>query len=77
MIDNKKNPGYPAHWHARTYGLFAVNNLGSKVYVPSDEESLYTLEPGQSMTFRHRILVNSGNFLDDKSMSQQFQDFNK
>ncbi len=77
MVDNKKNVGYPAHWHARTYGLFAVNNIGSKVYVPTDEETIYTLEPGKSMEFKHRILVSSGNFLDEKAMNQEFKDFNR
>jgi hypothetical protein len=77
MIDNKMNAGYPAHWHARTYGLFAVNNLGSKVYVPTDEETIYTLEPGQTMVFKHRILLNSGSFLTDQEMNKQFDDFNK
>lgn len=77
MIDNKKNIGYPAHWHARTYGLFAVNNLGSKVYVPTDPETNYTLNPGESMTFNFRILLNSGKFLSDDEMNQQFKDFNQ
>ena len=77
MIDNSKNPGYPAHWHARTYGLFSINNLGSKVYVPTDAESTYTLEPGQSLVLKHRILVNSGSFLDAAFMNEQFKDFNR
>jgi hypothetical protein len=77
IIDNKKNMGYPAHWHARTYGLFAVNNLGSKVYVPTDPETNYTLNPGESMTFNFRILLNSGKFLNADEMNKQFQDFNK
>ncbi|HWA33303.1 MAG TPA: PmoA family protein [Cyclobacteriaceae bacterium] len=77
MIDNKKNIGYPAHWHARTYGLFAVNSIGSKVYVPTDEETMYTLDPGKSLVFKYRILVNSGGFLDDNAMNQEFKDFNK
>jgi VCBS repeat-containing protein len=77
MADHKKNVGYPAHWHARNYGLFSVNNLGSKVYVPTDEESIQTLNPGDSMVFNHRILVNSGKFLTDEEMNQQFTEFNK
>ena len=77
MTDHKKNSGYPAHWHARAYGLFAVNNLGSKVYVPTDEEFTKTLNPGETIVFQHRILVNSGNFLNDDSMNMQFVDFNK
>ena len=77
MVDNKQNVGYPAHWHARTYGLFAVNNLGSKVYVPTDEEFLNTLNPGEAMVFKHRILLNTGNFLSDEEMNKQFEQFNK
>lgn len=77
MIDNKKNIGYPAHWHARTYGLFAVNNLAAKSYVPTDDEMKTTLEPDQSMTFKHRILLSSGSFISDDDMNKQSMDFNK
>jgi hypothetical protein len=77
MIDSKKNIGYPAHWHARTYGLFAVNNLASKVYVPTDEEFTNSLNPGETMVFKHRILLSSGKFLSDSEMNQQFAEFNK
>ena len=77
IIDHKKNIGYPAHWHARNYGLFAVNNLGSKVYVPSDPQTNYTLNPGESMILNHRILISAGKFLSPEEMNQQFSDFNK
>ena len=77
MIDHRKNPGYPAHWPARGYGLFAVNNLGSKSYVPTDEESIYTLEPGKAIVLKYRILINTGGFLDEKAMNDQFLNFNK
>jgi len=42
MADHRSNPGYPAHWHARGYGLFSVNNLGSRVFVPNDPQQLFT-----------------------------------
>ncbi len=77
MVDNKKNIGYPAHWHARTYGLFAINNLASKSYIPTDEEFTTTLTPGQSLEFKHRILLLSGSFISDDEMNKQFSDFNK
>jgi len=77
MVDHKKNIGYPAHWHARGYGLFAVNNLSSKSYVPTDEAFINTLKPGESMVFKHRILINSGKILSDQEMNQQFTEFNK
>jgi hypothetical protein len=77
MVDNKKNMGYPAHWHARGYGLFAVNNLASKSYVPTDPEFTTTLNPGESIVFNHRVLLSSGKFLNDEEMNQQFKEFNK
>ena len=77
IADHKKNIGFPAHWHARNYGLFAVNNLGSKVYVPTDEEITNTLNPGQTMEFKHRILVSTGGFISDEEMNKQFGEFSK
>lgn len=77
MIDHTKNIGYPAHWHARGYGLFAINNLASKVYVPTDDETNHTLNPGENMIFRHRIVIRSGKFLGDADLNNYFRDFNK
>lgn len=77
ISDHKKNVGFPAHWHARNYGLFAINNLGSKVYVATDEEITNTLNPGQTMEFKHMILVSSGSFLNDDGMNKQFEEFSK
>lgn len=77
IIDNKRNIGYPAHWHARTYGLFAVNNLASKSYIPTDEELTTTLDPGETMVFDHRVLLSSGEFLTDDEMNRQFLEFNR
>lgn len=76
MVDHKNNFGYPAHWHARGYGLFAINNVAAKVYVPTDEEMKYSLANGQSLTFKHRIVVRSGQFLSDDEMNKHFQQFN-
>ena len=32
LLDHPKNPGYPTHWHARGYGLFAANPFGPKAF---------------------------------------------
>jgi hypothetical protein len=45
--------------------------------VSTDEEFINTLNPGQSMVFRHRVLINSGKILSDEEMNQQFTAFNK
>ena len=75
MLDHTKNFGYPAHWHARTYGLFSVNNFGSKVYVTSDPEQRFELLPEKSVEFRHRILIFSGK-MPEGFMKEQFKNFN-
>jgi len=58
ILDHPSNPGYPTHWHARGYGLFAANPLGDKEL--NEKTSFdYTLQPGQAVTFRYRVLVLS------------------
>jgi hypothetical protein len=60
ILDHPSNPGYPTHWHARGYGLFAANPLGDKEFGAGKKEFNLTLEPGQSVTFTYRVLVLSG-----------------
>lgn len=60
ILDHPSNPGYPTYWHARGYGLFAANMLGQKVFTNGVRELNLRLEPGQSATFRHRVLILDG-----------------
>jgi hypothetical protein len=59
IFDHPQNPGFPTYWHARGYGLFAANPLGEKIFSNGKEELNLTLAPGQSVTFRYRILISS------------------
>ena len=61
IIDHPKNPGYPTYWHARGYGLFAANPLGQKVFSNGKENLNLTLRKNQSVTFRYRVVIASGN----------------
>lgn len=61
ILDHPRNPGFPTYWHARGYGLFAANPLGHKVFSNGKEELNFRLYAGKSTTFRHRILILSGN----------------
>lgn len=63
IIDHPSNIGYPSYWHARGYGLFAINPLGRKVFSKGKEELNLILKPKQSVTFRYRIVIHSGSFL--------------
>jgi Methane oxygenase PmoA len=60
ILDHPSNPGYPTYWHARGYGLFAANNLGQQVFDPKQPEAKRTLQPGESVTFHHRVLILNG-----------------
>lgn len=77
MMDHRGNYGFPAHWHARTYGLFSVNNFGSRVFVPSDPEQVLTLLNGQNITLKHQILIGSTTWLTDSFMNKAFAEFNQ
>ena len=60
IIDHPKNYNYPTYWHARGYGLFAANPLGAKDFTKGQKVDDYTLKPGQSTTFRYRVVVFDG-----------------
>ncbi len=57
ILDHPGNPGYPTYWHARGYGLFAANPLGRSIFDPKQPAFNFTLEKGQTATFRYRVLL--------------------
>ncbi len=59
ILDHPSNPGYPTYWHARGYGLFAANPLGQKVFSEGKQSLNFALAPGQSATFKYRVLIVS------------------
>ncbi|MFP5230899.1 MAG: PmoA family protein [Acidobacteriota bacterium] len=59
IFDHPLNPGYPTYWHARGYGLFAANPLGRSIFDPKQPPFNFTLEKGQTATFRYRVLLVS------------------
>jgi hypothetical protein len=60
ILDHPRNPGFPTYWHARGYGLFAANPLGVKDFTNGQRSLELHLEPGESTTFRYRILILTG-----------------
>lgn len=57
IFDHPGNPNYPTYWHARGYGLFAVNPLGQHMFDAKQPQLDFTLEKGQSATFRYRVVI--------------------
>ncbi|WP_439585150.1 PmoA family protein [Dyadobacter bucti] len=76
MIDHPKNVGYPSYWHARGYGLFAVNPLGQKAFSDGKEVLNFKLKKGESTTFRYRMVIASEH-LSDSALNTIAADFGK
>jgi len=75
IMDNPQNIGYPTYWHARGYGLFAANPLGQKAMSNGKEELYFKLPAGKSVTFRHRVIVHSGDKLTPEQVNASYQKF--
>ena len=76
IFDHPDNIGYPSYWHARGYGLFAINPLGQKTFTKGEKELNFTLEPGQSVTFKYRVLIKTGHPAADE-INKEFDQFGK
>jgi hypothetical protein len=63
ILDHTGNPG-SAYWHARGYGLFAINPLGAHSFDPKTPAMNFTIDKGNSATFRYRIILISGTTTD-------------
>jgi hypothetical protein len=74
ILDHTGNPGYPAYWHARGYGLFAVNPLGAHTFDAKAPALNFTIDKDKSATFRYRILFLSGTVTPEE-LNHQTQDF--
>jgi hypothetical protein len=77
MFDHPENPNYPSHWMARGYGLFGINPFGSAVYSEGKESLNFFLKPGESVTFRYRIVVTDGEKPANDKIESLFNDFSE
>lgn len=75
IVDHPNNPGYPAYWHARGYGLFAVNPLGRKVFSNGKEELNLMLKPGETEIFWYKIIIRSGKAFTAAELNETAQKF--
>ena len=75
IFDHPSNVGYPTHWHARGYGLFAANPLGDKQFNEPNAFD-FTLAPGKSVTFRYRIVILGGASTPER-IEREYQSFAK
>jgi len=61
ILNHPSSFRHPTFWHVRTYGLFAANVFGLRDFNGSKQaDGSHTLQPGDRMTFRHRVLLHRG-----------------
>jgi len=61
IFDHPSNPRHPTWWHARGYGRVAANPFGIHDFEKKPEGTGdLTVEPGETITFRYRILIHTG-----------------
>ena len=73
IIDHPQNEGYPTFWHARGYGLFAANPMGSNVFGKQNPIYQRTLQKGESMTFKFRLAIAAGKTILQESVIASLQ----
>lgn len=77
LMDHPQNLGYPTYWHARGYGLFAANPLAPSIMSSGKAPAMnHKLPAGQSLTFRHRLLITS-NAVPNETVSKLAKDFGR
>ena len=75
FLDHPKNPRHPTYWHARGYGLFASNIFGVRDFTrDKTKDGAWTLMPGQSATFRFRVVIHPGT-TEEAGIAKLFQEF--
>jgi hypothetical protein len=77
IFDHPDNPNHPTFWHARTYGLFSVNNLGTAAFDKNVESSTLKLAPGESIVFKHRVWITSWYHATEEQLNAQFEEFSR
>ncbi len=61
IFDHPQNPKHPTYWHARAYGLLAVNPFGEHDYYnDKTRDGSLTIQPDGRLTFRYRVLIHAG-----------------
>ena len=76
MFDHPTNLRNPSWWHARHYGLFAVNPFGQGHLEKGADPHAgdYTIKAGDSLTLRYRLLFHLGD-PDPKRLDAEYADF--
>jgi hypothetical protein len=60
MFDHPSNPNHPTYWHARDYGLFALDPFGQNAFDPKMPVRNTKLADGEKLVYRWRVVIHPG-----------------
>ena len=60
IFDNPANPGFPTYWHARGYGLFAINIFGAHEFSGKRSGRQHDAEAGRDAGLQYRVVIHPG-----------------
>lgn len=75
VFDHPDNPRHPTWWHARDYGLIAVNPFGVHDFEPDKPAGAgkMTIPEGKSIIFRYRFIFHDGDVKQAKIAEEYAQ----
>jgi hypothetical protein len=77
IFDGNENLRHPETWHARAYGLFAVNPFGLREFSRDPmQDGSWTVPEGKSITFTYRVLIHHGQ-LGDFNVGAAYEQYAK
>jgi hypothetical protein len=59
VMDHPKNFRFPTPWHVRDYALLFASPFSSRTYSPDAPDASVTLQPGEELHLRYRILIHA------------------
>jgi hypothetical protein len=77
ILDHPGNPHHPTYCMTRGYGLFAANPFGTREFEhDKTKDGSLTIEPGQSLRFRYRVIIHPGD-AQSAGLAAQFEKYAK
>jgi hypothetical protein len=73
IFDHPSSFHHPARWHARDYGLLAANPFADHAYDKALPVRNVTLEPGQSVHLRYRVVVHGD--IDPATIDRLYKEY--
>lgn len=72
LLSHPSNPNHAPYWHARDYGLFAMNPFGQNAFDASQPERITKLAKGEKISYRWLVVVHPG---DASGVAEQYKKF--